>query len=165
MTKWCDQLAASDGVALTTEMKAGDNLATVPPMPDMAVEKSVLLEVERVVYHAMVVKAERDGRSERIAVGRLVAVLKDGGELEFEREAHPATQVESEVDTSMCASCGGTIPDGEAVMLCGHLGMAGFCQHPGVRAGEEACEYEQEGRFSECDLCDQLLAYHGRCVQ
>jgi len=121
--KW-EELIADRSGPWQMRIGDGDAGAVLPgkaPYPDLTVRKELLSEVDRLVYHTMEVEASADftERRERYMIGRLVAILKSGHEVEFEREVLPSAAIEGNVDTRRCAACSRQIPAGEAKVVDG----------------------------------------------
>jgi len=91
-----------------------------PPYPNLHVDLSECLHVRRTLVHVVDVTAsaeERD-RVEHIRIIRVVAETEDGSQIEFKRFAVPAQEENDQpVDTSLCHACGGTIPEGQHVII------------------------------------------------
>jgi len=97
-------------------VEVGAICRAAPPFPDIEVQGTDVVEIDRLYYQTLRVTAtmERSDREQSIIVGRLMAVTKDGAEVEIQRHALPVEAVEHNVDTTRCAACGGNIPHGEA---------------------------------------------------
>lgn len=94
-------------------LASGDRLAPGAPWPEVEIVTSSVAPVRRLVYQTIVASATRPGDPdapvERILLGRLVAELADGGEVEIQRDVLPADADDPAVDLSTCAACGGPI--------------------------------------------------------
>ena len=108
---------------LNTKLEPGTRYEATPPYPDVTVTQSDVIHVRELVYHTVAAEL-RDITTENkqnISIGRLVAVLEGGDEVEIHRVVLPADVEEEGVDLSVCGSCGGKIKIGGAHM---HEGRA-----------------------------------------
>lgn len=121
MSKKWEQLIADRGGPYVFDLDdpKGALVAGKPPYPDLVLEQGVVSEVERLVYHTIKVKAFADhtDREEHYFIGRLVAVLKSGTQVEFGREVLAEGALKDGIDASRCEACGMKIPGGEAEIV------------------------------------------------
>lgn len=103
---------------LNTKLEVGTKYEATPPYPDVTVKESSVLHVRELVYHLLGVELRDIGtdKKEDVSIGRLVAILEGGDEVEIHRTVLPSNVVEDGVDLSVCASCGGKIKIGGGKM-------------------------------------------------
>lgn len=115
-----DEMLGSAGAPhdLRLDSAVGEVVAPGAPWPTVEILRSEVAPVRRLVHQTLVLRATRPGEpdapAEIVVVGRLVAELEGGGEVEIQRDALPADADNPEVDTSTCAACGGPIVPGDA---------------------------------------------------
>ena len=101
----------------------GTVLAGQDEYPDLEVQSVEEVPVDRIVWQLLrvtTIEPEPDP-GERLFVGRLVAVLQNGQEVEIgERSVMPAELIETGVDTSRCEACFGAIRDNRYEIIDGH---------------------------------------------
>lgn len=102
---------------LSLDLSAGSILSAPAPFPSAEVVSNDSAPVRQLVYQTLRLRArpvdDPDAPAEEVILGRLVAVLDSGAEVEILRDALPADVDDPEVDTSRCESCGGPILSGE----------------------------------------------------
>lgn len=99
----------------TLDTADGERIEAEAPYPNVDVVSAEVKPVKRLVYQTIVVSASKDDLpAEQVVIGRLVAELEGGSEIEIQRDALPLNA--GEVDTSKCVACGGRILPGEAVI-------------------------------------------------
>jgi hypothetical protein len=91
------------------------------PYPRLVVTDTHLLYVRRLVWQTLDVDARSaSGQAERLTIGRLVAEIEGGGEIEMQRTVIPTDALaDRPPDVTTCGACGRSIPDGEAVVIPG----------------------------------------------
>jgi len=98
----------------------GAVLEETPPYPRIVVTDTHVLYVRRLVWHTIDIDARAGdaGKSERLTVGRLVAEIEGGGEIEMQRTVIPTDALNQRpIDANTCAACGYVIPDSDAVII------------------------------------------------
>lgn len=92
---------------------AGEIFAPGAPWPTVEIVTANAAPVKRLVYQTIVARATRPGDPEApvesVLIGRLVAELADGAEVEIQRDVLPADADDPAVDLSTCAACGAPI--------------------------------------------------------
>lgn len=100
------------------DLEPGATLAAEAPWPVAEVISSSVAPVRRLVYQTLLLRCARPGEpdapAEIVVLGRLVAELENGVEVEILRDALPADASDPAVDLSTCGACGGPIVAGEA---------------------------------------------------
>lgn len=122
MADWRKFIASSDSpYEFQLNTPIGAEFRVPPPYPDLIVEQSVHVGVNRLVWHVVAVKAEDAARDkkEQHRFGRLVAVLEGGSEIELYRAPWDDEIDEPPIDMTRCGACRGNIPDGAALLLSG----------------------------------------------
>ncbi len=100
-------------------LKAGDQIeGAAAPFPPLTV-LSATVGPATLQYQTLTVRAGDEEGGSDVLVGRLVAVLASGAEIEVQREALPADVENPEVDTSKCAACGGPLRTGDVLVRSG----------------------------------------------
>ncbi len=121
---WAQLIAEPDRYQMDLNMEDGTRWESKPPYPDMEVLSTSTTHVRRTVLQDVSVEVRADERQKirRYIVRRLVAELENGEEIELQRFVIPATELpEDSIDLTICGSCGGRIPDGDAEV---HEGVA-----------------------------------------
>jgi len=135
--KWRDLIGDRSGpYGFSVDDEPGTIYAGAAPFPDLSLVKSITTPITALVYQTSEVEASADfsERRGRYYVGRLVAILENGQEVEFGREAIAVDAVKGGIDASFCDSCGRSIPKGEAVVI------DGCAYHAECVEGEQAIE-------------------------
>jgi len=120
--KWRAMIGDRSGPYL---FERGDEPGTIypgaAPFPDLSLVASMTTPIEKLEYQTMEVEASGDfsERRESFYVGRLVAILENGTEVEFGREVLAKSAIKQGVEVVACEACGRKIPSGEAVILDG----------------------------------------------
>jgi len=136
----CDLVSAVDApYQFGLDNADGDVVAGANEYPDLEVRSVTNSEVERLVWQTVDVEPLEQG-ADQLIVGRLVAVLAGGGEVEVgERVVVPKLLVEQGIDTSVCSACRRPIRDGDYVIV------EGVACHP------ECVEYDDDEEQGEID--------------
>lgn len=106
---------------IADDLPAGTLLAGTPPYPDIEVCSVDRVRVVSLAWQTMTFRpVDEDGRrGAPIAVGRLLASLEGGGEIEIDRVVAPVPEAAPVVDVSRCVACDEPIPRGAHVVLDG----------------------------------------------
>lgn len=91
-----------------------------PPYPRIVVTDTGVQYVRRLVWHTVdvIARSEESGQTERLTIGRLVAEIEGGGEIEMQRTVIPTEALDDRpVNVNTCEACGRPIPDGDAVIV------------------------------------------------
>ncbi len=119
---WLKLIGNPDGpfdIELSTE--PGTVFKSRAPYPNLEIISIDSADVKHIVHQTVRAKAEIPGEDAKldVVIGRLVAVLSGGEEIEIDRVAIPTESVVSEADITMCAACGKNIPLGGHVVVDG----------------------------------------------
>ena len=113
----------------TLETKPGNAHRVQPPYPHLDVVSVDVVPVERLAWQAIRVRGDHATGSGEVIIGRLVAQLRGGGEVELHRTAVGAAAVEAPAPIPTCGGCGLKIWAGPRV------DEAGTYYHPGCTNG------------------------------
>jgi len=120
MRAWVQLLSSKEApYEFGLDTQAGAELPARPPFPDLEVASVQEVSIERFAYQVLRVRASRpeDGSARSFVIGRMVAVLAGGGEVEVQRDVAPEEEVTGEPYGSTCAACGQEIQPGDAVII------------------------------------------------
>lgn len=135
MYRWEEWLASAHcELAFTRDLKPGATFPGRTPYPEVTVLQAAVTHVRELVSHTMRVRAlvPESGQEEDYIVGRLVAILEGGDEVEVARTAIPAAVADAmPEDPTRCAACGRAIPPGAGATHDGRAYHAGSCLREG----------------------------------
>ncbi len=114
MSDWIKLIEDPNGpVQFSLGTQVGGVVEENAPYPRLVVTNKQKLYVRRLVWHVLDVDARSDDSNQResLTIGRLVAEIEGGGEIELQRSVVPSDLFEEQQeDSSTCAACGEAIP-------------------------------------------------------
>jgi len=123
MTDWIKLIDDPNGpVQFSIETPVGAVIEEKSPYPRLVVTNRQTLYVRRLVWHIIDVDARSEDSIQRqsLTIGRLVAEIEGGGEIELQRSVVPSEIFEEQQnDLSTCNACGENIPEDTAVIFDG----------------------------------------------
>ena len=123
---WIPLLSAQEGpYSWTLKTAEGDRFICKPPYPTLEVTEVINAPVKELVWQSIRARGDHANGSGEIIVGRLVALLENGNEVEMQRTAIGAAAVEPDKSPKECGRCGLKIWAGPRVDLDGVYFHAG----------------------------------------
>ena len=123
MSKWAEMFGASDSpYEFPLGLEVGAKYKVPPPFPDAEVKAVFERYPRRIVVQQVDLEASADEMDKREDIRVFVVVLEteDGQQIELNRWAAPAAELDKPVvDISTCHGCGGKIPEGQARVIGG----------------------------------------------
>lgn len=127
-----DELIASSSAPYDWNAQAGDTILGSGRYPDLIVTGTSHADVKRIRWHVVECAVESEPQRGYI-VGRLVAELEDGREVEVgDRICIPREVVEHQTDTTKCVSCGRSIVSMSGFEIIDGLAYCQICAYSGT---------------------------------
>lgn len=113
---WLSLLGAAEGpYQWSLATRPGERWRVAPPYPSLDVVAVDTVPVERLAWQAIRVRGDHATGTGEVIVGRLVAQLAGGAEIEMHRTAVGADAADGPSERPTCAACGAPILAGAIV--------------------------------------------------